>query len=327
MSNFRSIIAKVTFTLKKHSPEIFAAAGVIGTVTAAVMACRATTKLDDILSETKDKLDSIHEFGGKDILGKPYSEERAKKDLCITYAQAGAKLIRLYAPSVMLGALSIGSLLCSNDILKKRNIALAAAYTSVDEGFKAYRNRVAERLGDEIEKEIRYNIKTVETEETSVDENGNTVTSVHTVKAADISPAHSVYARFFDEGSPYWEKDAEYNLCFLKSQQSYANDILKLNGYLYLNDVYKMLGIPETKAGQVVGWVYDKENPIGDNYVDFGIYDGFVANRDFVNGYERTILLDFNVDGNIWTLMEENDGLDRKGTGVPERDMFDFDNP
>ena len=65
-----------------------------------------------------------------------------------------------------------------------------------------------------------------------------------------------------------------------------------------------MLGIPRTRAGQIVGWIYDKKNPIGDNYVDFGIYDtNKEANRNFVNGYERTILLDFNVEGNILELM------------------------
>ena len=61
-----------------------------------------------------------------------------------------------------------------------------------------------------------------------------------------------------------------------------------------------MLGMARSKAGQVVGWIYDEKNPMGDNYVDFGIYDLHDdAKRRFVNGYERSILLDFNVDGNI----------------------------
>ena len=90
------------------------------------------------------------------------------------------------------------------------------------------------------------------------------------------------------------------NLSFLKCQQKYANDLLVAHGYLFLNQVYEMLGIPKTKAGQVVGWIYDKKNPQHDNYVDFGIYDLHnERKRDFVNGYERSILLDFNVDGDI----------------------------
>lgn len=107
----------------------------------------------------------------------------------------------------------------------------------------------------------------------------------------------SDYARFFDETCAPWEKDPEYNVCFLNQQQNFANDLLRRQGYLFLNDVYDMLGIARTKAGQVVGWVYDEKNPIGDNYVDFGLYD--LRNARFVNGYEKSILLDFNVDGVI----------------------------
>ena len=80
--------------------------------------------------------------------------------------------------------------------------------------------------------------------------------------------------------------------------------MLRRKGHLYLNEVYDMLGIPRTKAGQIVGWIYDEEHPVGDNYVDFGIYDSNKPRvRDFVNGYERTVLLDFNVDGNILDMM------------------------
>ena len=75
-----------------------------------------------------------------------------------------------------------------------------------------------------------------------------------------------------------------------------ANDKLHAHGHLFLNEVYDMLDIPRSKAGQVVGWVHTKEKPA---YVDFGIFETYKKNRDFVNGYERCILLDFNVTGNI----------------------------
>lgn len=109
----------------------------------------------------------------------------------------------------------------------------------------------------------------------------------------------SQYARFFDDSCVGWSNDAEQNLMFLKLQEEYANSILRNQGYLFLNDVYEMLGIARSQEGQVVGWIYDTENPIGDNCVDFGIYNPLVGNRNFVNGYAKSILLDFNVDGNI----------------------------
>ena len=289
--------------VQKHSPEILMGVGVVGVVATTVTACRATMKLNYILdecAETRDKIKSVQENPAYE---DRYSDEDAQKDLTINYVQTGVKVAKLYAPSVALGVLSIGCLVGSHSVMQKRNAALSAAYLTVDKSFKEYKQRVIDRVGEEVEKEIRYGIKAEEVVETVTDEDGNETTVTETVKIMDPN-LYSDYARFFDEASPYWQKDPEYNLVFLKAQQQYANDLLRAKGRLFLNDVYDMLGIEKTKAGQIVGWVYDPENPNGDNFVDFGIYDMSKERvRAFVNGYEATILLDFNVDGNIWDLM------------------------
>ena len=307
MKNLKEKMVKVynksEMKVRKYSPEILAGVGVVGVIASTVMACKATTKLNDILSESKEQLEQIKTVAVDPAYADKYTEDDAKKDTTITYVQTGVKVAKLYAPSVILCASSLGCLLASNNILRKRNAALSAAYMTVDKSFKEYRRRVAERFGDEVEKEIRYNIKAEEI--TKVDENGNEVTeTVKVMDGTDDPNSYSDYARFFDESCPAWQNDAEYNLTFLKAQQQYANDLLKAQGRLFLNDVYKMLGIDITKAGQVVGWVYDPDCPVGDNFVDFGIYDMSKERvRAFVNGYEPNILLDFNVDGNIWDLM------------------------
>ena len=289
--------------VEKHSPEILAGVGVIGVVASTVMACKATMKLNDILEESKETRDKIKEVESNPRYESEYSHEDAKKDLTINYTQTAMKIAKLYAPAVILGSASLGCLLASNDILRKRNAALSAAYMTVDKSFKEYRQRVVDRFGEEVEKEIRYNIKAEEVTSTVVTEDGSETTVTETVKTMDPN-LYSDYAKFFDEASPYWQKDPEYNLMFLKSQQQYATDLLRARGRLFLNEVYDMLGIEKTKAGQIVGWVYNPENPIGDNFVDFGIFDMSKERvRAFVNGYEPNILLDFNVDGNIWDLM------------------------
>lgn len=304
-NNISRSFHKVGFQLKKHSPEILVAVGVVGTVTSAVMACKATTKLNDILEKTKENVDAIHHaVEHADELPAEYTVEDSKKDLAIVYAQTGVQLVKLYAPAVALGALSLTCILTSNNILRKRNVALAAAYATVDTGFKEYRSRVVERFGKDLDRELKYNIKAKEIEEVVVNEDGTETTVKKTVNVYDPN-LKSDYARFFDEYCTGWTKDPEYNLMFVKQVQNHANDKLKAKGHLFLNEVYDDLGIPRTKAGQVVGWIYDEENPIGDNYVDFGLTDVTDDGvRRFVNGYERSILLDFNVDGNIWELMQ-----------------------
>lgn len=315
MNKISGTVRNVGFKIQKHSPELLMVAGVMGAVVSTVVACKATLKVEAVIDDTKKKMDKIHESEEKGCTaaGMDYSKEDAKKDTTIVYAQTGLKLTKLYAPAVAIGVLSVTSILASNNILRKRNVAIAAAYTAIDKGFKDYRSRVVERFGKEVDKELRYNLKTEKTTETVIDEETGEKKKVKktnfVVNPSDVSG----YARFFekytvdDEGNsvlnPHWESNNEYNIMFIKAQENYANDLLRAKKRLFLNDVYEMLGLPATKAGQVVGWVYDSEHPIGDNYVDFGLYADNLSYSDFANGFDPAILLDFNVDGNIWELM------------------------
>ena len=142
MSKASGALNKIGFGLKKRSPEILVAVGVVGTVVSAVMACKATTKINTILDETKEQLDKIHEYAGNPDVAEKYNAEDAKKDTAIVYGQAGVKLAKLYAPAVGLGILSISSILASNNILRKRNMAISAALAAATQDFKDYRNRV-----------------------------------------------------------------------------------------------------------------------------------------------------------------------------------------
>lgn len=295
---------RAALKIRKHSPEILVASGIVGVVTSTVMACKATTKIDEVLTESKEHVEMTKKYVEDNGFTEKYTENDYKKDITIMYTQRGMKLVKLYAPAVILGTVSITAILAGHNILRKRNVALAAAYATVDKGFKEYRGRVIERFGEELDKELKYNIKAKDVEEVKVnEETGKEEISKKIVNVADPN-AYSDYARFFDDGCTGWTKDPEYNLMFLKDQQRYANDRLQSKGSLFLNEVYDMLGIPRTKAGACVGWIFDEKNPVGDNFVDFGIYDMYnERKRDFVNGYERTILLDFNVDGNILDLI------------------------
>lgn len=298
-------IKKIGFGLKKRSPEIAIVAGTVGIVGTIVLACRATLKVEKILNESKETLEKIEEMASRDISNESnveYSEDDKRKDTVLVYVQTGLKVAKEFAPAVILGTTSIMSIFASHYILKKRNAVLVTTYAALHSNFKEYASRVAERFGEEVEKEIRYNIVEKKITETEIDpKTGKEKKVEKTVKVMDGDESrYSQYAKFFDEGSKYWEKDPNYNLLFLRRVQNFANDRLKAQGFLFLNDVYDDLDIPRTKIGQMVGWIYDPENPIGDNFVDFGIYNiNKTANRDFINGYNNVLLLDFNVDGYI----------------------------
>lgn len=299
----------VGFQLKKHSPEILVVTGVVGTVASAVMACKATTKVNFVLEDTKAKVDVIHEgvengevkgyLENGEVGMVPYTAEDSKKDLTIVYAQTGLKLAKLYAPAVLLGAASITSILVGHNILHKRNLALAAAYTAVDTGFKQYRGRVMERFGDKIDKELLYNIKAKEIEETVINEDGSETTVKKTVEVADRNALElSPYTFCFDETARGWNRDAERNKFFLARQQDYANERLQTNGVVFLNEVLDMVGIDRVPMGQRIGWCL--KDPNSDGYIDFGVLNIHCeANRNFVNGLEKSVWLNFNVDGYV----------------------------
>lgn len=301
MKTMTSMVHKTTFKMKKYSPEILIVAGVIGTVASTVLACKATTKLSTIMDESKNDIEAIHKCSEDENMADQYSKEDAKKDLAIVYAQTGLKVAKLYAPAVTLGVLSITGIVASNQILRKRNVALAAAYATVDKTFKEYRSRVIDRFGEHVDKELRYNIKAKKFEEMVTDpETGKEKKVKSTVEVAD--PTSSPFAMFFDETtSKAYEENDDYNRMTLRATQQLANDKLHTDGYLFLNDVYDALGIQRTKMGQIVGWVDKPDEEGRDGYVDFRVIE---TNRETEDGgYKKAWLLDFNVDGNILDLI------------------------
>lgn len=268
--------------MKKQSPHIFFIGGVIGTVGSTFLACRATLKLSESLDKIKQDVDNLHHLK----TDKEYPHQQYQKDLATVYGRAALDVTKLYAPSVIIGVASIGALTGSHIQLTRRNSALMAAYATVQQAYLEYRDRVREALGEERELDIFHG---AESETITNDEGKKEV-----VKVVDPNKM-SIYAKCFDEGLPNWEKDSELNRLYIQCQQNYANNLLQARGHVFLNEVYDMLGFDRTKAGAVVGWVIGNN---GDNYVDFGIYEAF--NAKFVNGWERSVWLDFNVDGVIY---------------------------
>ena len=292
MKSVNGVTSKAVMKLKKHSPEILVVAG---TVVSAVLACKATTKVAEILDETKGTLDTIHEgMETGAINGQEYTNEDGKKDTVVVYAQTGMKLAKLYGPAIILGTLSITSILASNNI---RNVALGAAYAAIDKSFKEYRGRVIERFGEQVDTELKYGIKAKKFEEIEVDpETGKEKKVKKTVMVADPN-LQSDYAVYFDSKSRNYETNPDYNRMFLKAQQAFANDKLQTRGHLFLNEVLDDLDLPRTPAGQIVGWT--KDGP--DGYVNFRIVE---VERETEDGrHEPALLLDFNVEGNIWEKM------------------------
>lgn len=296
-------VASQQLLAAEHSPRILFVGGIIGMVGSTVLACRATLKMEEVLNQIENDKRAAH--GVKDLVDRgeiknkdtTYSDAELRKDLTIITVRGAGNIAKLYGPSILLGAASIFALTKSHNILTERNLALTAAYAAVDTAFTRYRERVVDRFGEETDRELRYETESVDV----IDENGK-ITSEQRVTDAP----GSIYSRFYDEhSSRNWSPDPDINMLFLRNVQNYMNDKLKIRGHVFLNEVYSELGLSHTRPGAVVGWRWAKNS--GDDIIDFGIWEGaYGPAKDFFNGREGAILLDFNVDGVIYDKIDES---------------------
>ena len=296
--------SKCSYKLKKASPTIMIVGAAIGGVTATVLACKATIKAQDIMTEHYAQVESIH-TAKKQSEGETYTEKDYKSDITTTYVQTGLKLVKVYAPAVTLGAVSLGCMFGSHHIMSKRNASLTAAYIALDKAFEEYKSRVSDRFGSRVQEELEHNIKAVELESKSTNEQG----VEETIKEyKDIAMQHtSPYTCIFDETVDTWQPDNMLNRNYLFLMEQAANKRLRTQGHLFLNDVLASLGTHggvtlKTPEGQIVGWIYDPNDPTRQNHVDFGVtnyVEGDDALNSFISGGERSVMLRFNCDGPI----------------------------
>lgn len=284
---------------QKHSPTLLFAAGVVGFGATVVMASKATLRLEEIVSENESKQNQAHDMHELGRLDKvDYTTKEYKKDVAVLKVRFAKDIAKLYAPTIAVGVLSVGALTGSHVVLNRRYTGVVAAYSALEKGFEEYRTRVTDLVGEEKERELRFDSETRELAEDT--EKGVEVRNATTVKVDGASQ----YARFFSKDtSQSWSPQSDYNLVFLQGVQNWCNDLLKMRGHVFLNDVFDSLGMERTKAGAVTGWVYNRKDGKGDNYIDFGIFDHRDRFHDFITGREGAILLDFNVDGLVWELI------------------------
>lgn len=287
-------IGKVKFTLIKHSPTIALVSGVVLMTAGAVMACKATIKATEVASDSKAAIDIINDSAEKGITpsGETYSEEDHVRDLKIQYSKTIVSFAKLYAIPAVMFAGGVACVVAGHRILNSRNIALSTAYAGLKKAYDQFEGRVKEKYGEEEARKLKYGIKALPV----ANEDGTE--STETVDAIEHDP--SELSRFFDESSRYYTKDPYYNKLFLKSQQALMNHRLIAQGYLFLNEVMEALGFDPTPEGQVLGWIYDKNDDSLKNFVDFGVNDIYnIAGRRIVNKDDPCLLMDFNVDGPI----------------------------
>lgn len=282
-------VGKAALTIQKHAPEILIVGGIAGIVTSTVLIAKNTLKLEATVDRAKYRLDTAKELRE---VGRA-----TDTDVVRAYLEGVADVTKLYAGPTVLMVASIGCVVGSHGLMRKRNVALVAAYKAVDQAFTEYRERVIDEFGEEKDRDLRAGVSQVK----EVDETTGKTKKV--TRVSELDP-EKIYDRDFDQTNSNWRGTPEYNLMFLRSVQQNMNDMLKIRGWVSLNDVYDALGYERTRAGMIVGWVNDGG---GDGFVDFGLYDFHEYLRRSVTGnhLENAFRLSFNPDGVILDAIEK----------------------
>lgn len=293
-------LGRTLLILRKHSPEILVGTGLVAGLATVIMGSKATLSLEPVIADVEAKLDNRKSVR-QNTTTEEYTSAAYTRDLAKIYAEASVAIAKIYTPTFLMGTTSVVCVLSAHGIMQRRNAALVVAYEAVERAYDAYRKRVIEEFGEDKDRDYRFGVVSGQTHTvTAEDGTKHRVTDV----SIDATKVGSQYAKFFDESNPNWTKSPDMNLNYVITQQKYANQLLQVRGHVLLNDVYEALGFDRTPAGAVVGWVSADRGTVGDGYIDFGIFDAENTDkRAFVNGHERSILLDFNVDGVIYEMI------------------------
>lgn len=309
------ILVKTKLGIKKHSPEILVVTGIGTGIVAAIIACKQTIKANDIVAEARKSLQNIEDV--KELAANnevEYTEENEQEDRKTIGMQVAVGMVKTYALPVGLGILSITCILAGHHILKKRNVALAAAYSALSTDFMNYRKRVVDKYGKDVDFMLKNGLEKQIVANQVVDPETGEVKETKEEVLTYEGDKLSQYARVFDEvGSTQWTPSADHNRAFLLMEQNYFNERIRTRGYIFLNEVYERLGFRPTKAGSVVGWVYQNADYEG---IDFGIFTAHTQKAaEFLEGTEPSIILDFNVQGDILSLVTEGGIWDQYNGG------------
>ena len=302
----KNSVLKAKLTVSKHSPEILLVAGIVGVIGSTVMACIATSKASEIAEDAKQELQTAKLKNDDRILIEDRTPEERRKEIFTIYAKAGAKFIKIYSPAIAVGCISIFSIVSSNGILKKRNKELAAAYSALGLTFAEYRRRVVNSLGEESDEELYYGIKKREVYTEEIDNETGKKKKTKDILDVVEDNVLSPYAAFFERPNPFAEESIRGNIMFLEMVEKKAQKIFESRSGedkpipLFLNEVRVMCGLPMIPEGQRAGWLFDEKRTDIDNAIKFRIKT--VKKTNSYGDLIDTILLDFNVDGDVWTV-------------------------
>lgn len=312
-------VTKTKLGLKANYPTIMVVGGTAMVIGAGVIGCVQTAKhMNDILDKHNERMEKCRELkeaieNGEDVEleeGKTATLDDIKKHKTAVVIGTVKEMTKTYAPAVALAILGVFLILAGNRANTKRYVAAAAEAYAATEAFHAYRDRVKDRFGKEVEEEIFTNgaRHLMKEEEIDPETGEKKETTKEVLYGGECGSTKNLYQYIFDEANcPHtWSRHPGYNYNFLINTQNNANEYLKSHGSITLADVLKQLGYTDFEPEcYKIGWMLNNPTGYGDNYVDFGICNtnGNYNDAGCFTGGLPDYMLNFNCDGDIVAAM------------------------
>lgn len=275
-------VGRTVLRTKANSPTILFVAGVVGMGTTVVLACKATMKVEGILTDHEKDMMEIGRMENRangNLTNR--QEEEFRKERQHVSLRTTSRMIRIYTPTAVAGVITIACLTTSHRQLVSRNAQLTAAYVTLQRFLESYRGRVRQEIGEEKERDVYY----ASTPVTLAEDTPNGPKKVYGSKPGMRSP----YSQVFDDSNHNFQESSTYNEHWFRIQEDMLTNKLRAQGHLFLNEVYDRLGLPRTPTGQLCGWAIP--HPESDDFVEIKFFP--------MHDYNGSYMLDFNAAGHV----------------------------
>ncbi len=278
--------------VSKRSPEILCATAVIGSLVAIGTAIKATIDIQDEWKECTDEIDNIKanfdreeetynieteteivEYEGEDALAI------YRKDLAKAHGRRALVVAKHYAIPAVLEVITVGSMIGSNKISRKRNARLSSALCVSQAAYESLKKNLVDSVGQEEADLIEMGLKKEQVTKTVKDENGKKKKVTEDIIKAIDEDGHITnpwVIKITPDMHGIWSRDWRYTVEILEIKERYWDETCVRRAPedrgLFYNEIIADLNLPDEfkQAGQLYGWKYNKYDDKPD-HVDFGI--------------------------------------------------------
>ena len=210
-----------------NSPSILTTVGVVGSITTAYLAGKASFEAANIiaLKEADD------EQRGEEYLEDPKEVLKHRVEL----------VWRLYIPAVGTGVATIACIIGANRVGARRAAGLAAAYSITERTLDEYKAKVVEKLGEKKEDAVQTEVLQERVQRTEPDD-------------PDMYELDKGVMCFDAFSARYFRSTVEE----IRAAINTINNRLNHDGYACLGDLYRLLDIPPTAYSDLIGWNSDR---------------------------------------------------------------------